>query len=344
MDNNYSGVLQQPLRSGFNEASTTNEVIKGIDLTGKNAIVTGGYNGLGLETVKALVSAGAKVTVPARDIEKAKDNLSGIPNVEVEVMDLMNPDSINTFAERYTSSGKPLHLLINNAGIMWNPLTRDERGYESQFSTNHLGHFQLTAKLWEALVKATDARVVNVSSSGHYFSPVHFDDVNYQNREYNKFEAYGQSKTANILFTVELDNRGKKYGVRSYSLHPGLILDTNLGRHLTFDDYVALGAVDADGTPNSEANAALKKIQKTPEQGAATAVWCATSPQLQFIGGVYCENADVAPYDPDTYSSGTWKNNRFGMRGVVPFALDKASAKQLWILSEELTGTMFTIA
>jgi NAD(P)-dependent dehydrogenase (short-subunit alcohol dehydrogenase family) len=332
--NNYNGTLQHPLSSGFGAASTTNDIIAGTDLSGKNAIVTGGYNGLGLETVKALATAGANIVVPARDLEKAKANLAGIPNVTIAFMDLMNPDSVNAFADTFIASGK---------AIMWNPLTRDSRGYESQFSTNHLGHFQLTAKLWEALAKANGARVINVSSSGHYFSPIHFEDVNYTTRGYNKFEAYGQSKTANILFTVEMDKRAKDYDVRVYSLHPGLILDTNLGRHLTFDDYVAIGAIDADGNPNPESEAASKKIQKNAVQGAATTVWCAVSPLLDNIGGVYCENADIAAYDPEFYNSGAWQHNMFGLKGVAPFAVDAEAAQNLWILSEELTGVTFSI-
>jgi NAD(P)-dependent dehydrogenase (short-subunit alcohol dehydrogenase family) len=341
--NNYNGALQQPIGSGFNATSTTTEVIKGIDLTGKIAIVTGGYNGLGLEITKTLTSAGATVIVPARDTEKAKKNLSGIANVELENLDLTNPVSIDEFAEKFLSSGRPLHLLINNAGIMWTPLQRDERGYEGQFSTNHLGHFQLTARLWSALKEANGTRVVNVSSSGHYFSPVNFEDINYKTREYNKFEAYGQAKTANILFSLELDSKGNQFGVRAYSLHPGLILETNLGRHLTFDDYVALGAVNADGTPNSESDLAMKKILKTTEQGAATTIWAATNPKLQNIGGVYLEDVEVAEYNPEFYTSGEWKKGRYGMKGVAPFALDKEAAQKLWTLSEELIGIKFDV-
>jgi NAD(P)-dependent dehydrogenase (short-subunit alcohol dehydrogenase family) len=340
---NYNGVLQKPIGSGFNATSTTKDVIKGIDLTGKIAIVTGGYNGLGLEITKTLTSAGATVIIPAKDIEKAKINLSGITNVEIETLDLTNHVSINKFAENFLESDRPLHQLINNAGIMWTPLQRDVHGYEAQFSTNHLGHFQLTARLWAALKKAKGARVVNVSSSGHYFSPIHFSDVNYNTREYNKFEAYGQSKTANILFTVELDKKAQLYGVRAFSLHPGLILETNLGRHLTFDDYVAMGALNADGTANPEAVAASKKIQKTIEQGAATSVWAATSPNLNNVGGVYCENVEIAEFDPNFYNSGEWQNNMFGLKGIAPFALDQESAQKLWTLSEELTECKFEI-
>jgi NAD(P)-dependent dehydrogenase (short-subunit alcohol dehydrogenase family) len=341
---NYNGALQKPIGSGFNATSTTKDVIKGIDLTGKTAIVTGGDGGYGLEITKALTSAGATVIVPARDVEKAREVLNGIANVEVETLNLTEPASIDAFAAKFLQSGRPLHLLINNAGIMWTPLQRDERGYEGQFATNHLGHFQLTAKLWDALKKANGARVVTVSSSSHHYSPVSFDDVNFNTREYNKFEAYGQSKTANVLFAVELDKRVQQFGVRSYVLHPGLSLETNLGRHLTFEDYIALGILHPDGTPNTEAEAAMQKIAKTKEQGAATAVWAATSPVLQNIGGVYLEDVEVAQFDEANYDSiaATYRNPG-GFAGVAPYALDKVAAQKLWTLSEELTHTKFDI-
>ena len=343
VQNNYNGALQKPIGSGFNAKSTAKDVIKGIDLTDKIAIITGGYSGLGLEITKALTSAGATAIVPARDTKKAKKNLEGIANVELETLELTNPQSIDTFARKFLDSERSLHMLINNAGIMWTPLQRDERGYEGQFSTNHLGHFQLTAQLFPALKKANGARVVNVSSSGHYFSPVIFEDVNYKTREYNKFEAYGQAKTANVLFTVELDKKAQEFGVRAYTLHPGLILETNLGRHLAFEDFVALGALNADGTPNTEAEEAMKKVQKTKEQGAATIVWAATNPQLQNIGGVYCEDADIADYNPNSYNREEAKKSPSGLPGVAPFALEPEAAQKLWTLSEELTHTKFNV-
>lgn len=341
---NYNGVLQKTTGSGFNASTTTTDVIKGIDLTGKTAIVTGGDGGYGLEITKALTSAGATVIVPARDVEKTKENLKGITPVEVEYLDLSKPKSIETFADKFLQSGKALHLLINNAGIMWTPLLRDEKGNEGQFATNHLGHFELTARLWEALKKANGARVVNVSSSSHHYSPISFDDVNFNKREYDKFEAYGQSKTANILFALELDNRGQQFGVRSYSLNPGLSLETNLGRHLTFEDFVTLGILHPDGTTNTEAEAAMKSIQKTKEQGAATAVWAATSPQLENIGGVYLEDVEIAQYDEANYDSiaAAYKNPG-GFAGVAPFALNAEAAQKLWALSEKLTQTKFDI-
>ncbi|MES2458694.1 MAG: SDR family NAD(P)-dependent oxidoreductase [Bacteroidota bacterium] len=334
--NNYNGALQHPLHSGFDAASTTNDVIKGIELTGKIAIVTGGYAGIGLETVKALASAGATIIVPARNVEKAKKSLKGISNVEVEAMDLTEQLSIGTFADKFLASGRSLHLLINNAGIMWVPLQRDSRGYESQLSTNYLGHFQLTTRLWTALVKAEGARVVNVSSWGHHFSPFVFDDPNYLHREFDSFAAYGQSKTANILFSLELDNRGKKLGVRSFSLHPGIISETELGRNVPHADLVAYGVFDERGKVINDPLRGLKSLS----QGASTTVWCATSPKLNELGGVYCEDNDIAELDDsllgETVDTGL-------MKKVMPYALEEGSAKKLWRMSEELTGALFAI-
>jgi len=339
-NNNYNGALQYPINSGFGAASTTDDIIKGIDLTEKTVIVTGGYAGIGLETVKALALAGAKIIVPARNTEKAKKNLEGIANVEVEFMDLMSPRSIDEFAEKFMASSEVLHLLINNAGIMWVPLERDERGYESQLSTNYLGHFQLTARLWGALVKAHGARVVNVSSWGHHFSSFIFEDPNFLNREFESFSAYGQSKTASILFSLELDNRGKNAGVRSYSLHPGIISETELGRNVPHEDLVNYGIFDENGKVINNPSKGLKSLS----QGASTTVWCAVSSQLNHIGGVYCENADIAKLDNS--QQGDSEENMDGstmMKDVMPFALEEKAAKKLWILSEELTGVNFHI-
>lgn len=338
--NNYQGALQHPINSGFDAASTTDDVIKGIDLNGKIAIVTGGYAGIGLETVKALVSAGATVIVPARNIEKAKKSLEGTSNVEVETMDLMDPKSVDLFAEKFLASGRNLDLLINNAGIMWVPLQRDARGYESQLSTNYLGHFQLTARLWPALVKADGARVVNVSSWGHHFSPFIFEDPNFLTRDFESFSAYGQSKTATILFSLELDNRGKNVGVRSYSLHPGVIVETELGRNVPHEDLVSYGIFDEDGQVINDPSKGLKSLS----QGASTTVWCATSLKLNDIGGIYCENADIAELDnlqPDDSKEDL--DGSTMMKGVTSYALDEAAAKKLWTLSEEMTGINFHV-
>src|SRR5215472_19357139 len=213
-----------PIGSGFGAASTAAEVIAGRDLTGKTAVVTGGYSGIGIETVRAFRSAGAKVVVPARDMAKAKANLADMPDVRLRIMDLLDPRSIDAFAEQFLRDKEKLHILVNNAGIMAPPLARDSRGYESQFSANHLGHFQLTARLWPALLNAHGARVVSVSSRAHQRAGMDFDDPQFQHRAYDRWEAYGQSKTANVLFAVELDRRGEASGVRAFAVHPGAVL------------------------------------------------------------------------------------------------------------------------
>ena len=221
--NNYQGAMQHALGSGFNGKSTSAEVISGIDLSEKTVLITGGNTGIGLETTKILAAAGAKVIVGARDLEKARKNLEGISNVEIEELDLINPSSIDSFADKFLASNRPLHVLINNAGIMWVPLRKDERGIESQFAVNYLAQFHLVARLWPTLVKAQGARVINVSSSGHQFGDLDFEDLNFDSREYETLLAYGQSKTACNLFAMELDKRGKNMGVSAFSLHPGSI-------------------------------------------------------------------------------------------------------------------------
>ncbi|OIN56613.1 oxidoreductase [Arsenicibacter rosenii] len=328
-NHNYQGALQQPIGSGFGATSTTSDVIKGIDLTGKTAIVTGGNTGIGLETTRTLAAAGATVIVAARDMEKAKRNLAGIPRVELAAMDLMSRDSIDAFAGTFLQSGRPLHLLIHNAGIMWVPLRRSSQGTESQLATNYLAQFQLTARLWPALAIANGARVISVSSDGHRFAPFNFEDPNFTHRTYETLQGYGQSKTACILFTLELDYRGKDFGVRAYSLHPGSINGTELGREAPLALFQEMGFCDADGNLLPEVAASLKTIP----QGAATTIWCATSPMLNQIGGVYCEDADVArlSYDPSVPG------------GVKAYSLDEISANRLWTISEALTGISFPV-
>lgn len=326
---NYNGALQTPIGSGFNAKSTSTEVIKGIDLTGKIAIVTGGNTGIGLETAKILANAGATVVVPARDIEKAKKNLHGIDNVEIEEMDLLNHHSIDVFAEKFLASGRPLHLLINNAGIMWVPLRRDDRGIESQLAVNYLAQFQLTARLWTALKKAHGARVINVSSQGHQFAPFNFNDPNFEHREYETLQGYGQSKTAVNLFALELDSRAKEFGVRAYSLHPGSIAGTELGREAPLELFVKMGFCDDKGNMLPEVAASLKTIP----QGASTTIWCATSEKLNNIGGVFCEDTDIAELALSQEVSA----------GVKPYSLNESNAKSLWQLSEKLTGITFQL-
>ncbi|UOQ70385.1 SDR family NAD(P)-dependent oxidoreductase [Hymenobacter cellulosilyticus] len=328
--NNYNGALQAPLSSGFTATSTASEVIQGISLAGKVAIVTGGYTGIGLETTKILAAAGATVVVPARSLEKAKENLGGVANVELAELDLMNPDSIDAFAATFLASGRPLHLLIHNAGIMFVPLRRNSRGIESQLATNYLAPFQLTARLWGALQQARGARVINVSSQGHQFAPFNFDDPNFDNRDYKTLQAYGHSKTALNLFTVELDNRAQAFGVRAYAVHPGNIWGTELLREAPLEMLQQFGFYDAQGKVVPEVIASLKTIP----QGAATTVWCATSPLLASIGGVYCEDGDIAALAPGPGMSA----------GVKPYSVDTAAAQRLWRLTEELTGLPFDLA
>ncbi len=326
--------LQEPIRSGFNAASTTDEVIKGIDLAGKMAVVTGGYSGLGLETSRILRTAGARVIVPTRDPKKAASALAGI-DVEIEPMDLIDPASIDAFADRFLAAGSPLHFLVNSAGIMAVPtLTRDARGYELHFATNHLGHFQLTTRLWPALLSAGHARVVSVSSWGHHFSPVVFDDPNFERLEYNPWTGYGQSKTANILLAVEADRRGQKDGVRAFSLHPGSIVGTGLEKHVSTEQLQAAGVIDEHGKPIYDPARNLKTVP----QGAATIVWCATSPQLNGMGGVYCENCDIAPLDMTDPEVAWHISYAMNQKGVMPYAVDPASAERLWTLSEQMIG------
>jgi len=334
---NYDGALQTRLGSGYSSTSTAAEVIKGIDLSSKIAIVTGGYAGVGLETVKTLVKAGAEVWVPARDVEKARKNLAGISSVTVKPMDLMDPASIDEFARMFLGVRDRLDLLINNAGIMWAPLRRDSRGNESQLSTNHLGHFQLTARLWPALKRAGKARVVTISSFGHQIAPFHFEDPNFERREYETLQGYGQSKTANNLFSVELDHRGKDLGVRAYSVHPGSVNGTDLGREAPVELFKQMGMFDANGKIFPEVERKLKTIP----QGAATTVWCATSSLLNNIGGVYCEDADVAGLDRGDIEHKYDEPST--LHGVKPYSVDAGNAQRLWKLTEQMTQLKFPV-
>ncbi|MFJ4207103.1 SDR family NAD(P)-dependent oxidoreductase [Paenarthrobacter sp. NPDC089675] len=314
---------QEPLDSGFGHWSTAMEVVSGIDLNGRNAIVTGGYSGLGLETVRALVSAGANVTVPARRLEHAREVLgqAGLAGVETAELDLADQASVKDFAASFLAGHPTLDILINNAAIMASPEQRVGPGWESQFATNHLGHYALANLLWPALAASGSARVVSLSSTGHKLSPVRFEDVNFE-QGYDKWKAYGQAKSANALFAVELDRLGQSAGVRAFAVHPGGIM-TELQRHLPREEMVAAGWMDAEGN--------LREGFKTPEQGAATSVWAATSPALAGKGGVYCEDCDIArPTDPESPLA------RY--QGVDAHAVNRADAQRLWELSAEMTG------
>ncbi|MEV7074156.1 SDR family NAD(P)-dependent oxidoreductase [Streptomyces sp. NPDC093990] len=310
---------QHKIGSGFGAHSTADDVLAGVDLSGKLAIVTGGYSGLGLETTRALTRAGARVVVPARRPDTAWKALAGLGGVELDELDLGDLDSVRGFAERFLDSGRTVDFVIDSAGIMACPETRVGPGWEAQFATNHLGHFALVNRLWPA-IEPGGARVVSVSSRAHHFSGMRWDDVHWRTG-YDKWQAYGQAKTANVLFAVHLDKLGADRGVRAFALHPGGIL-TPLQRHLPKAEMVERGWIDEQG------NALNPSGFKSPEQGAATQVWAATSPQLAGMGGVYLEDCDIAePAVEGDQSS-----------GVRAWATDPEQAARLWTLSAELTG------
>ncbi len=315
---------QAPIDSPFGMRSTAKEVAAGIDLSGKNIIVTGGYSGLGTETVRALAGAGAHVIVGARRPDTAAEVLAEMDGaITILPLDLSDPASIDAFAKLVAEKIDQLDILINNAAIMASPLMRDARGYEMQFATNHLGHFQLTARLWPLLVASSAARVVALSSVGHRLNGLNVDDPNFENREYEKWPAYGQAKSANALFAFELDKLGEPHGVRAFAVHPGGIV-TPLQRHLTMEEQTAMGWFDEDGNTHES----FKSI----EEGASTSVWCAVSPLLDGMGGVYCEDCNVGAIVDESTPRGS---------GVSPHIRDEDLAKRLWVKSEELTGVSF---
>jgi NAD(P)-dependent dehydrogenase (short-subunit alcohol dehydrogenase family) len=303
----------------FGAESTAADVIAGINLTGKRAIITGGASGIGIETARALAGAGADVTLAVRDAEAghrtAADITATTGNIAVHVgrLDLADPASVTAFAATWTG---PLDLLINNAGVMALPdLQLTPRGWEMQLATNHLGHFALALGLHEALAAAGGARIVSLSSRGHLRSPVIFDDLNFTVRRYDPWLAYGQSKTANVLFAVEATKQWASDGITANAVHPGAIAATNLSRHM---DPQALADLRASGMFS----------YKTIEQGAATSVLVATSPLLESVGGRYFEDChEAVVLDPGTEeTSGS---------GVAPYALDPEAAARLWRVSAD---------
>ncbi|MER6128520.1 SDR family NAD(P)-dependent oxidoreductase [Streptomyces sp. NPDC001795] len=310
---------QHKIGSGFGARSTADDVLQSIDLSGRLAIVTGGYSGLGLETTRALTKAGAHVVVPARRRAVAEQALADLDRVEVDELDLGDLESVRAFADRFLASGRTIDIVIDNAGIMACPETRVGPGWEAQFATNHLGHYALVNRLWPA-IQPGGARVVSVSSGGHHLSGIRWDDLHWR-QGYDKWQAYGQAKTANVLFAVHLDKLGREHGVRAFSLHPGGIL-TPLQRHLAQEEMIERGWIDETGAPVDP------DAFKTPQQGAATQVWAATSPQLDGMGGVYCEDCDIAEPAPTDGARG----------GVKDWAIDPEQAARLWDVSAEITG------
>ena len=321
---------QAPINSGFGRDTTAADVIGERDLNGVRALVTGGYSGLGFETTKALVATGADVVVPARRPDHAREvlaELADLPgSITVDELDLGDLDSVAAFAGRMVEVGEPFDLIINNAAIMACPETRVGPGWEAQFATNHLGHYALINQLWDLI--GTDrggpgrgGRIVALSSTGHKMSPIRWDDVQFES-DYEKWQAYGQAKTANALFAVELDRLGQDAGVRAFAVHPGGIM-TPLQRHLPREEMIAAGWMDEEGNVN--------ELFKSPEAGASTTIWAATSPQLDGAGGVYCEDCDIA--------ARTDTDSPFARYlGVDDHAIDRDEATRLWALSADLTG------
>jgi len=317
-----SAAQQKKLNSGFNAKSEAHEVLAGKDLAGKVVIVTGGYSGIGLETTRALVNAGAKVYVPARNLDKAHQALADIDGVIVDEMDLADLDSVRAYAASISERESKLDLLINNAGIMACSETRIGNQWESQFAVNHLGHFVLTSNLVELLSSAAGARVICLSSIAHRRSDVLWDDIHFENTDYDKWMAYAQAKSANALFALGLDMKYRERGIRAFSVHPGGIL-TPLQRHLPNAEMEALGWTDKDGNLSEQA----KAMFKSTTQGCSTTLWAATSTALDDSGGLYCEDCDVA--DLATQDSPRYF-------GVAPWAVSEEGAKRLWEVTEKM--------
>lgn len=308
----------------FGFESTAEEVARDIDLSGKTAVVTGVSAGLGIETARVLANRGAKVVCVARDKEKTEKAVAALRaaspkgDFEIALLDLSDLESVRRGADDIAKRFAKIHLLINNAGVMACPLSRTKEGLDLQLGTNHLGHYVLTARLLPQILAAAPGRIINLSSGGHRMSPFRAADPLFEKDPYDKWAGYGQAKTANILFSVFLDDRFKSRGVRSFAVHPGAI-HTELGRHLSQDDFKVMMGKRVQAEP--------MKFKLVP-QGAATSVWAATAPELEGKGGVYCEDCGIADLikSPDASV------------GVMPWALDREAAKQLIALSEKWSG------
>lgn len=311
----------------FGAETTAEEAARDIDLSGKTAVVTGGSAGLGVETIRVLAKHGARVCSVVRDEAKGQAALDrireSVPDADLElaVLDLFDLDSVRKGADDIAARFPRIDRLINNAGVMACPLGRTKEGLDTQLGTNHLGHFVLTARLIDNVLAAAPARIINLSSGGHRLSPMRFEDPFFEKEPYTKFAAYGQAKTANVLFSVALDERFKDRGVRAYAVHPGAI-HTELGRHMTRDDMKDLMKDRPQAEPMKF---------KPLEAGAATTVWAATAPELDDVGGVYCEDCHVADRIERPDAS----------EGVMAWALDRDAAERLWTLSEEWSGQRF---
>lgn len=318
--------MQKPIDTQFDWRSTALEVASAANLVGKLAVITGGSTGLGKETARALASAGADLFLGARgraSLEAAKDDLAKIgPQVHTHVLDLMDPASVEAFAQAVLSLGRPIDILVNNAGIMACPLSRNAFGVESQLATNFLGHALLTSLLAPALVKAGRSRLVSLSSSGHHRASVDLEDLNFEARSYDRWEAYGQSKTADALLAVKVARELGGRGVTALAVHPGAIM-TDLMRFLTDEERAMVNSATPDMSP--------KACYKTVQTGAATSIWAATAPELDGKGPLYLEDCGVAPViDQPDWSKGVFRS------GVMRFALDPELADRLWAAGERL--------
>lgn len=302
--------------------TTALEAISGIDLTGKSAIVTGGYSGIGLETARALISAGADVTLACRDLPRAEAVAKEI-GCNAMGLDLGSLSSVKQFAQTYTASHTALHILINNAAVMACPQDTTQDGFEMQFGTNQLGHYGLTRLLLPLLKQAEGARVVCLSSTGHFLSPVMFDDIEFARRPYDPWLSYGQAKTANSLTAVAIQQLFQANAIEAFAVHPGGIM-TTLQRHMTTEDIQTRGWVDAEGNVNERF--------KSVEEGASTSVWAATSPNLLDLGGCYLEDCSIAEVHDARPKAPA---------GVMHYAVDPAQAMDLWHLSAAMIESKF---
>ena len=316
----------------FGATSTTDDVLAGLDLSGKRILVTGASAGLGVETARALASRGAQVVGAARDLAKAQSATQAVRDqaalggsLELVELDLANLASVRACAEALLADGRPFDVIIANAGVMAPPLGRTADGFETQFGTNHLGHFVLVNRL--ASLLKPGSRVVALSSSGHRFADVNLDDPNFETSEYTPFGAYGRSKTANALFAVEFDRRHKDRGVRATAVHPGGI-HTELGRHMSAEDTARM--IEQINAANRASGAQAFEFKSIP-QGAATSVWAAAVASADEVGGRYCEDCHVAELEDDANKRG----------GVRSYAIDPENAKALWAKSEELVQERF---
>ncbi|WP_334163007.1 SDR family NAD(P)-dependent oxidoreductase [Phenylobacterium sp.] len=314
----------------FGAQSTTDEVLEGVDLSGKRVLVTGVSAGLGVETARALASHGAWVVGAARDLGKAK-GATGVVRadarngggLELVQLDLASLASVRACADDLVARGEPFDLVVANAGVMATPFGRTADGFETQFGTNHLGHFVLVNRI--AALMRPGARLVNLSSAGHRFSDIDLDDPDFERTPYEPFMAYGRSKTANALFAVEFDRRHRGRGVRAVAVHPGGI-HTELGRHMTPESMQALLDSIRSSLPPGE-----DFSWKTIPQGAATSVWAAAMAPAEAVGGRYCEDCHVAEVVESQEIRG----------GVKPYAVDPERAKALWVKSEAMVGETF---